>query len=298
MTTRWVYLTTFALVSVWSTLIAADQTAKSLGHSYGDVMALEQPQPSARYHYGNSPLQFGELWLPDAPSPTALPIVVFIHGGCWLNAYDIKHSYAITEAIAKQGYAVFSLEYRRTGDEGGGWPGSYHDIINGIAYLPELAQLSAQPLNLDRVTLVGHSAGGHLAVLAGGAIDYGELDSEQVDAAQLSKVTVERVVGLAAITDIATYARGSNSCEQATPSFMGGLPKDVPDQYYAANPSEQPVHPNTILLQGDQDTIVDTDHALLQSGTALWVVGAGHFDMIHPNSDAFGQLVTALNGTP
>ncbi len=264
-------------------LIAPSEPAEpKLGLGYGDVLALPQPSPVSKHAYGNDPLQYGELWLPSSyQGKSKLPVVVFIHGGCWLNAFDIKHTYTITQAIADLGYAVFSLEYRRTGDKGGGWPGTYHDVLAGIGHLDAIDA----PLNLNRVSLMGHSAGGHLAVLAGGAFEH-------------SSINIERVVGLAAITDIAEYSRGSNSCETATPSFMGGETKDVPLAYMAANPAEQPLHPNTVLIQGDADTIVAPDYANLYSATALWVAGGGHFDLIHPQSDAFKLIAQALNDTP
>jgi len=71
------------------------------------------------------------LWLPAEGNKKQNNLVVFIHGGCWLNAYDIKHSYALATALAQEGYAVWSLEYRRAAMR---WwmAGSFDDILSGI----------------------------------------------------------------------------------------------------------------------------------------------------------------------
>ena len=80
--------------------------------------------------YAGQPQQYGELWLPEGIGP--FPVVVFVHGGCWLNAFDITHTHAASTALAQAGYAVWSLEYRRVGDPGGGWPGTFDDISLGV----------------------------------------------------------------------------------------------------------------------------------------------------------------------
>src|SRR4026209_857599 len=90
------------------------------------------PPPDQRISYGSGPLQFGNLRLPKRPGPH--PIVVFIHGGCWLSQYDIAHAAAFEQAIADSGFAVWSIEYRRVGNEGGGWPGTFSDIVQAADY--------------------------------------------------------------------------------------------------------------------------------------------------------------------
>ena len=89
----------------------------------GDLADLEWPSADARIPYGESPLQFGYLRLPAGTGPH--PVIVFIHGGCWLSAFDIRHAGQAEQAFADAGYAVWSLEYRRIGDSGGGWPGTF-----------------------------------------------------------------------------------------------------------------------------------------------------------------------------
>jgi acetyl esterase/lipase len=245
--------------------------------SYSSVLELEYTAPDTRLVYGveNPVLQYGLLWLPDKPATgKKAPLVVFIHGGCWLNEYDIQHSNPLSASLAAAGYAVWSLEYRRTGDPGGGWPGSYDDIRQGIAFTSSLAEY---PVDIDQIVLIGHSAGGHLALLAAPQFP-------QVDA----------VIGLAAISDIVAYSRGQNSCEAATAEFMGGAYKDLPEAYAAANPASASAHSNSILLQGDTDAIVPLQQSRLAGARAVVVEGAGHFDWLYPGTRAHETLLLTL----
>ena len=135
-------------------------SAQLIGSS--EVLEWQSPPPDHRISYGPGPQQFGNLRLPTGTSPH--PIVVFIHGGCWLSAFDIQHVGQSEVAIAEAGYAVWSIEYRRLGDEGGGWPSTYLDVGQGIDHLREIAE--PYSLDLSRVVVAGHSAGGALALWA------------------------------------------------------------------------------------------------------------------------------------
>ena len=99
--------------------------------SFDQVTALPFTASHRQIAYGNDPLQFGELWSPLEDSPRGL--IVLLHGGCWLNAFDLQYSYAMSTALSQAGYLVWSLEYRRTGDAGGGWPGTFADIMLALA---------------------------------------------------------------------------------------------------------------------------------------------------------------------
>jgi acetyl esterase/lipase len=246
--------------------------------SYRQVTKLAYTPADARLVYANDnpDLQYGLLWLPDALAPgEKAPLVVFVHGGCWLNAYDIQHTWPLSTALAQAGYAVWSLEYRRTGDAGGGWPGSFDDIRAGLAYLPKLHDY---PVDLDQVIVVGHSAGGHLALLAGTATDG-----------------LQGVIGLAAITNIIDYSKGGNSCQTATPKFMGGSYTERPVAYAAANPTGKQMRTTTVLLHGDMDAIVPLSQSTLMDATVHVQEGAGHFDWVHPGTAAFQLLLATLD---
>jgi len=215
------------------------------------------------------------LWLPAVVGDEGnAPLVVLIHGGCWLNAFDIQHTFPLSSALAQSGFAVWSLEYRRTGDPGGGWPGSLEDVKSGLAFT---STLEDYPVDLSRMVIAGHSAGGHLALLA----------SRQFQGAKA-------VIGLAAITDIIQYSKGTNSCQTATLEFMDGDHASNPSAYEAANPMGKKPHPNTVLLQGDIDAIVPMQQSGLPGARSQILQGAGHFDWLHPGTAAYQRFVDTL----
>lgn len=263
-------------------LLAADSTiaypAVEANVSYDAVEALPFRPAEHRLAYGEDPLQYALLWNPiltENMTPKAL--IVFIHGGCWQNAYDIEHSYALSTALSQEGYAVLSLEYRRTGDAGGGWPGTFDDIRAAFAFTKQLQSSDLNPLP---VIALGHSAGGHLALLAGA-----------------QDPSLKGVVGLAAITNIIRYAQGGNSCETAVQEFMGGEFASKTAQYHAANPAEMKPHTNTFLLQGSADAIVSPAQANIPGALTITLEGAGHFDWVHPGSPAFQTLLSTISAT-
>ena len=128
--------------------------------SWREVEALPPDVADYNISYGSDDLQFGELRLPETPGP--YPVIVFIHGGCWLNQFSLDHVSAVSRALANQGLAVWTPEYRRVGDAGGGWPGTFEDIARSVAALQGMALRHA--LDLSRLIVMGHSAGGHLAL--------------------------------------------------------------------------------------------------------------------------------------
>lgn len=245
--------------------------------SFSDVLAVPFAKPEQRVAYGESPLQFVEHWQTPKHSPST-PIILSIHGGCWLSAYSIEHTYAMNSALRDAGFDVWSVEYRRVGDTGGGWPGSFADIQQSL--LAVAAEYGGKQALAERdVTLLGHSAGGHLALLAG------HQRAELID----------RVVGLAAISDINAYTAGDNSCQQAGKRFMQDADSDA---WYAANPMLQPVVTPTYLFHGDADSIVPPAQSRAfaehEQVDVVWLEGAGHFDLIDPQSRAWLTIVSQL----
>jgi acetyl esterase/lipase len=235
------------------------------GVSFDAVLELPVGTPTSRHPYGEAPSQFAELWLP-ANTSADIPVVAFIHGGCWLSQYSIEHSHALATALTHSGYAVWNIEYRRVGETGGGWPGSLEDIQAAIALL---YTLNPPAVDLDSLVLVGHSAGGHLALLA----------TDSVPA-----------IGLAPIIDIADYANGEGSCNAAAAQFMGALPTENPAAYRAATPVLQN---KDRVLMGTQDHIVPAQDQYLPAAYSHWP-NAGHFDWIHPGTPAWQEFLGQL----
>lgn len=243
--------------------------------SFDNVLSVPYRQPDTTISYGPDQFEYGQLWLPTMIPPRAS--LVLIHGGCWLNQFDIGYSHGLSSALADAGFAVWSLEYRRTGDEGGAWPGTFEDIIAGINSLNDIDGIESENL-----AILGHSAGGHLALLAGAR-------SELLD------VKPDLIVGLAAISDVVNYAAGSNSCQTATPLFMGGDVVDRAQEYFDANPSNHGLHENTVLLLGDIDEIVPLSQGTLPGARTIISSGTGHFDWAHPDTIAYRRLLELLD---
>lgn len=271
------FLVAASLVCLLSNSAGIAQQSLLLNVSFEEVLALPIRQADARIKYGPEELQYGELWLPEQSAEDPAPLLILIHGGCWLNSFDVSHTYGFNTALAQQGFAVWALEYRRTGDTGGGWPGTYQDVKAAIQAL-ELLQDYA--VDTERVALLGHSAGGHLALLAGSDPEPGR--------------HIDLVVGLAAIVDIEQYSQGGNSCQTATPLFMNGTVQDIPQAYSEANPAEKQRQTRTVLFHGDEDQIVPLAQAELNGAETRVFPGAGHFDWIHPGTGAFTDLLTLL----
>jgi acetyl esterase/lipase len=229
------------------------------------ILALPSGRPEGRFYYGPEASQFVELWRPAAGAGPA-PVVVFIHGGCWLSDYSIAHSHPAATALRDAGFAVWNVEYRRTGEAGGGFPGSLDDIRQAIALLKDAPPTG---IDTDRMVIAGHSAGGHLALLAA-------KDSP--------------AIGLAPIIDIAGYAGGEGSCNTAAVRFMGATPAQLPDAYRQATPA---VGADDTILMGSLDTIVPARPEYLPADSAEWPE-VGHFDWIHPGTAAWKLWLEAL----
>lgn len=248
------------------------------------------PQPAAEHviEYGDDPLQFGELRLPSGAGP--FPVVVFIHGGCWMSEYDIAHSRKLADAFPREGIATWSLEYRRIGDPGGAWPGTFDDIDTGFAFLSELAeQYSLDP---ERVIVAGHSAGGHLALWI----------AQRIEEQRAPGVIGPRgVLGLAPAPDL-EYLYEHGTCDNAVGKLMGGSPEEYPERYAAGSVANRiPQSTPQIAVVGKYDETwrpvgVRYATAASEQGAPIEVIDApesGHFEMIDPDSTTWPLVLDA-----
>ncbi|MEO5618772.1 MAG: alpha/beta hydrolase [Candidatus Eisenbacteria bacterium] len=257
--------------------------------TWKQIAAMPVPPADHRIAYGTDSLQFGELRLPAGAGPH--PVAIVIHGGCWRSDYDLQHICNLSAALTRRGIATWTLEYRRIGNEGGGWPGTFKDVARGADHVRELA--AEYPLDLSRVVTVGHSAGGHLALwlaarrnlAAGGALYTAD------------PLRLRGVVSLSGITDLRVYGRDSTYCNASVPLLLGGSPEEVPDRYEQASPIEMlPLGVPVRLVHGTADKVVpiEQSHEFGRRASArgddaryVAVEGAGHFDLIAPTSGAW-----------
>jgi len=263
--------------------------------SASDVVALPQPEPDHRLSYGDDPLQFGELRIPKGEGP--FPVVIVIHGGCWLAEYDLGYVSAFADALTAAGVATWSIEYRRVGDEGGGWPGTFQDVADAADYLLEIA--FEHNLDLDQAAAVGHSAGGHLALWLAGRK---WLEAEDPLRGE-GPLALNGVVALAGIPDLAAYA-APEGCGAAVPGLLGGEPGEVPDRLQRGSPIAMvPFGVTQTLVIGEHDPIVPKSQAddfvnaarkMGDSVAVTTILGAGHFELVDPSQDGFEIIRDAV----
>lgn len=139
--------------------VATGAQAKLMG--WDDLTARPRPKATAVVHYGPDPLQVAEVWRPDGKGP--FPTVLMIHGGCWRNGTADLHIMDLAaEDLRRRGIAVWNIEYRGVDRPGGGYPGTFQDI--NAAADAMLAHGRDYGLRISRIVVLGHSAGGQLAL--------------------------------------------------------------------------------------------------------------------------------------
>ncbi|WP_376794223.1 alpha/beta hydrolase family protein [Thermogemmatispora sp.] len=247
-----------------------------------------------RLSYGPQPLHFGELRLPSSPGPH--PVAVLIHGGFWRNPYDLSLMSGLANDLTAHGLATWNIEYRRLGDEGGGWPGTLQDVALAIDALRQLA--GSYPLDLERLITVGHSAGGELALwLAARPLLARQANGqERWLLAGESALAVSGAVSLAGVVDLEAGWR-RHLGRDAVAELLGGSPEEVPERYRLASPAALlPLGIPQVLIHGTADDRVpleisrdyaDRARAAGDQLTLLELAGVDHFALIDPGSAAW-----------
>jgi acetyl esterase/lipase len=273
------------------------------GSLTSDVLSRPAPPPDLVVTYGSGPEHIADVRLP--PRPAGQPpaqLVVFLHGGFWRAAYDRAHTGPLATALAAAGFAVCVPEFRRTGQRGGGWPGTFDDVATAVDVLPSLVRdaaggnaISGQPMLLG-----GHSAGGHLALWAASRHRLPPGTSWHTPPGQ-----ARGVVALAAVSDM-TACHALRLGQGAARALLGGGPGQHPDRYRLADPMRLlPVGCPVRLVHGSADDRVPCgmsrdylararaagDDAALDE-----LPGAGHFDVIDPLSESWPRVLAAFAG--
>ncbi|MDO9453258.1 MAG: alpha/beta hydrolase [Stagnimonas sp.] len=284
-----------AALAMSTVVTAATPHPATMPITWKQVAAMPQPPAGEKISYGEAPQQFGELRVPKGKGP--FPVVVLIHGGCWLAAYDYQYINPLAAALTAQGMATWTIEYRRLGDEDGGWPNTLLDVAKATDHLRVIAE--THPVDTARVISMGHSAGGHLALWLGARHKLAKTSELYLP----TPLALKGVVGLAAITDLNTYRVGPvDSCNASVDQLMGGTPTRHPLRYAEASPRLLlPLGVPQWLVQGGKDPIVPMESVQAYAtaarqagddGTVSVDPDLGHFDPAVPQT-ALGAVAVA-----
>jgi acetyl esterase/lipase len=269
-----------------------------------DILSLPVVTADHRIPYGSDPSQFGDLWIPDNQGHGLFPLVVFFHGGWWKSEYDLDYAGRLCAALKREGIATWSLEYRRVGITGGGWPTTFRDAAAGFDFLEALAKI--YPIDRSRILTMGHSAGGHLAFWIAGR-HHIDRDSEVF--VRPPELNLRGAVSLAGAVDLQLAIDLSGSSVFAHDrhevyALMGGAPEELPKRYKAGNPGDLlPFGAPQILIQGSEDDQIPPElpwrwaERSRQAGseaTVKMIPGADHFDLVNPASWAWEVVIAQV----
>jgi acetyl esterase/lipase len=298
------------------------------------VLTRPAPPPDQVLRYGPGPDQVADLRLPPSravgDTGRAPVLVLLLHGGFWRAAYDRKHVGPLAAALAAENFVVCTPEYRRTGQPGGGWPGTFDDVAAAVDRLPGLVRSAGAAAGAGwRVILAGHSAGGHLALwsagrhrlsadspwhrVPGAAGTGGASDVSGAGVAEVAGIAgvagvrgvagVAGVVALAPVSDLAACYRAGLD-DDAAGALLGGGPGEQPDRYAVADPARLvPLGAPVRIVHGTADDRVPS--AMSRSFAArarsagddvrlAELAGGGHFDVIDPLSAAWPAVLAAF----
>jgi acetyl esterase/lipase len=261
-----------------------------------EILDLPAPAADARLHYGPDAFQFGDLRVPEGPGPH--PVAIVIHGGFWRARYGLEYMGHMCEALKRAGIATWNVEYRRIGNPGGGWPGTFLDVAAGADFARRLAE--KHHLDAAKSIAIGHSAGGHLAVWlaarrrlpAGSALEIAD------------PLVLHGAVPLAGVVDL---RRGweLRLSDGAVGELIGGPPEKFPDRYRAASPIELvPLGVKVRLLHGTEDSVVpieiSNNYQKAASGAGddarmIVLPGADHFAPVDPRSQHWAKVEAAVS---
>ena len=239
----------------------------------------------------DDPLQFGDLILPPGAGP--FPLAIVIHGGCWrAGIATLDSTSALADALADAGVATWNVEYRRVGNAGGGWPGTFRDVAAATDFAKTLAE--KHPIDLSRVVIVGHSAGAHLALWAAARSKLNEKSALYTK----SPLALRGVVAIAGPGDLRPLALRGSICGRGTiETLLGGTIESVPEHYAQASPAAMlPLGVRQMLISGSDDRVVPPrlvaqyEAAARRAGDPVQldeVSGADHIDLIVPSTNAW-----------
>jgi acetyl esterase/lipase len=242
-----------------------------------DILSLAPPRADARVAYGGDSNQFLDLRLP--PGKGLRGLVVSIHGGYWRARYDLGYMGHLCAALTAKGIVTANLEYRRVGNAGGGWPGTFADVRAAFQFL--LQNSRQYQFDLGRVVVIGHSAGSQLGLCLA-AHEKG----------------VKAVISLAGVVDL-QRAYALHLSNDAVVEFLGGTPAEVADHYREADPMKLAIQARQWLVHGAEDDIVPpafsrdyvgAKQKAKEDARLVEIAGAGHFEVVDPRAAAWKDV--------
>ncbi|MGA8216460.1 MAG: alpha/beta fold hydrolase [Candidatus Sulfotelmatobacter sp.] len=245
--------------------------------SSDDILNLTPPQADARVAYGGDGNQFLDLRLPKGKGPHGLAIS--IHGGYWRAKYDLGYMGHLCAALMAKGVATANLEYRRVGNAGGGWPGTFADVRAAYQFLLQNAR--QYEFDARRVVAIGHSAGGQLGLCLAA-----------------HETGVKTVVLLAGVVDL-QRAYELHLSNDAVVEFLGGTPASVGDHYREADPMKLGIAAPQWLAHGVGDDVVplafsreyvSAKQKMKEDVRLVEIAGAGHFEVVDPRAEAWKHV--------
>lgn len=268
--------------------------------TWADVAKLPLPPSDSQLPYDSDfPSQFGELRIPAGGGKA--PVLILVHGGCWRSEFDYHYMTHLASWFVKHGVAVWTIEYRRLGEKGAGWPNSFHDVARAADWL-RYVEKTHSTLDLRRVFVAGHSSGAQLALWLA---SRGQLP-ESSELYRDRPIEIKGVLGLAAITDLEKYRQGpAGSCHASVDPLLGGDEARYPRRYREASPRQHlPLGMPQVFIQGERDEIVDpasvreyVDAAGKAGDRTLYLSlpTAGHFEPAVPGVQSEAALTQALD---
>jgi acetyl esterase/lipase len=264
-----------------------------------ELKALPSRAPDRRITYGADASQYGELRVPGGTGPH--PLVVLIHGGCFKADYATAQDFgAMADALKADGIATWNIEYRRLGQPGGGWPGTYLDVGRAVDHVRAIA--GEYHLDLGRVAVVGHSAGGHLAMWAAARRRLTKASDLYVG----DPLKLRGAVDLAGPIDLAAHLPEYETLCRDTviTSLLGGTPAAVPDHYAQASAIKLlPLGIPQVIVVGSHEEFVPLPlvDAYVEAATRagddvrrMLIPRAGHFEIASPLSFTWPQIRSAI----
>ena len=247
---------------------------------------LQESQRTA-HRYGQHPRQVSDMWLP-VDGPTRAGVVVLVHGGAWRAEADRSETDRLVADLVQRGHAVLNVDYRGVGD-GGGWAATLADVASAVDVLRIVGP--GQGVDADRAVLVGHSAGGHLAMWAAGR--------SRLPAGAPGASPALQPIGAAAMSGV-VHPTALGEREGGDPNvvaFFGGTPGEVPDRYAAGDPLRLlPFGIPLLVAHGTADDVVPPEQsrsfaeAARAAGDDVRLEltdGEGHGTPLYPSSQAW-----------